>query len=53
MRRVIQHYDTQTEDEAVQEDEMIIENSTQTLMQVPRELVPVIRELIAQYEILH
>jgi len=36
------------EDEAVAEDEAAYEDRTQTLMEVPSELVPAVRELIAK-----
>ncbi|MEK7294626.1 MAG: hypothetical protein AAB049_06575, partial [Nitrospirota bacterium] len=44
------HYEQQTEDEAVAEDEAAFENQTQTVMEVPNELVPAIRELIAKHK---
>jgi hypothetical protein len=49
VRQVLAHYEEQTEDEAVAEDEAAIEESTQTVMEVPHELVPAIRELIAKH----
>lgn len=49
VRRVLAHYEQQTEDEAVAEDEAARENRTQTMMQVPRELVPKIRQMIANH----
>ena len=49
VRRVLAHYETQTEDEAVDEDERAFEKG-QTVIEVPAELMPVIREVIAQYE---
>jgi len=48
VRRVLAHYDEQTEAEAVAEDEASFEDTTQAVMEVPRELVPAIRELIAK-----
>ncbi|MGH8583371.1 MAG: hypothetical protein ACREWG_11420 [Gammaproteobacteria bacterium] len=48
VQRVLAHYEKQSEDEAVAEDEAAAEDPTQTLMEVPRELVPAIRELIAR-----
>jgi len=50
VRQVLAHYEEQTEDEAVAEDEAAIEESTQTVMEVPHELVPAIRELIAKHQ---
>ena len=49
VRRVLAHYEQQTEAEAVAEDEAAFENQTQTAMEVPVELVPVVRELIAKH----
>ena len=49
VRRVLSHYEEQTEEEAVAEDEAAFEQS-QTVMEVPLELVPVVRELIARYK---
>jgi hypothetical protein len=49
VRKVLTHYEEQTEDEAVAEDEAALEESTQTVMEVPHELVPAIRELIAKH----
>ena len=48
VRRVLSHYENQTEDEAVAEDEAAFEAAGQTVMEVPSDLVPSIRELIAK-----
>ena len=48
-RRVLEHYEKQTEDEAVAEDEAAFESRTETVTQVPNELVPAVRELIAKH----
>jgi hypothetical protein len=48
VRRVLQHYQAQSDEEAVAEDEAAYEATTHTVMDVPVELVPVIRELIAK-----
>ena len=50
-RRVLAHYREQTEEEAVTEDEAAFEDQTQTVMEIPNELVPVVRELIAKHEL--
>ena len=50
VRRVLAHYEQQTEEEAVAEDEAAFEDPTQTVMEVPRELVPAIRELIGKHQ---
>ena len=48
VQEVIAHYESQTEDQAVAEDEAAYEDSTQTTMEIPNELVPKVRELIAK-----
>ena len=45
----MEHYDGQTEDEAVAEDEASFEDSSQTFMEIPVKLVPKVRELIAKH----
>ncbi len=51
VRRVLAHYEQQSEEEAVAEDEAALEDPTQTVIVVPRELVPAIRELIAKHRV--
>ena len=48
VKRVLDHYETQTEDEAVAEDEAAWEDLSQTFVEVPNELVPAVRELLAK-----
>lgn len=48
IQRVIEHYENQTEEEAVAEDEAAFKAEGQTVMVVPTELVPEIRKLIAR-----
>ena len=48
LQRVLQHYENQTEDEAVIEDELMWKDPTQTVMEIPTALVPAVRELIAK-----
>jgi hypothetical protein len=50
VRRVLEHYEKQTDEQAVAEDEAAFEDSAQTVMEVPTELVPTIRELIAKHK---
>jgi hypothetical protein len=50
VRKVLAHYEEQTEAEAVAEDEAALEEPTQTVMEVPTALVPAIRELIAKHQ---
>ena len=47
--RVLEHYEWQTEDEALAEDEAAFAERRETIMEVPRELLPAIRELIARF----
>jgi hypothetical protein len=47
VRKVLAHYERQTEEQAVAEDEAAFEDQTQTVMEVPNDLVPAVRELIA------
>lgn len=45
-RKVLKHYESQTEDEAIAEDEAAFELKDQTVMVVPKRLVPAITRLI-------
>ena len=48
VQKVLSHYETQSEEEAVAEDEAAFEDREQTIMGIPNDLVPVVRELIAK-----
>ncbi len=48
VKRVLDHYENQTEDEAVAEDEAAWEDASQTFVEVPNELVAAVRELLAK-----
>jgi type II secretory pathway component PulC len=50
VRRVLEHYEHQTSEEAVAEDEAAFESRNETVMKVPHELVPAVRELIARHQ---
>ena len=50
VRRVLAHYEGQTDEEAVAEDEAPFGNEGETMVAVPRELVPAVRELIGQHQ---
>ena len=50
---VLSHYESQTEDDAAKEDEDVLDDRTQTLMEVPKDLVSVVRELIARHNTRH
>lgn len=47
VRAVLEHYESQTEDEAVAEDEAAFRSREQTVMVVPKKLVPAITKLIS------
>ena len=47
VRKLIAHYEQLDENEQVADDEAATEAEGQTLMMVPNELVPTVRELIA------
>ena len=49
VRRVLEHYEQQTEEEAVAEDEDAFRDNKQAIVEVPHEMLPVIRELIAKH----
>jgi hypothetical protein len=48
VRKVLAHYENQSEDEAVAEDEAAFEAEGQAVMIVPTDLVPAIRQMIAR-----
>ncbi len=48
VKKVLAHYESQSEDESVAEDEAAYETPGQTVMEVPTDLVSAVRELIAK-----
>ena len=50
VQRVLAHYKEQSEEEAVAEDEAAFEDRTQTVMEIPKGLVPAVRELVAKHQ---
>ena len=50
VREVIDYYESQTEEEAAAEHDAALAGPTATLMEVPSELVPAFRELIARHQ---
>ena len=46
--RVLEHYDSQTDEEALAEDEERLDSNSHVVMEVPADLVAEIRELIAK-----
>ena len=49
VQRVLEGYESQTDEEAVAEDEASFEATSHTAMEVPVELVPEVRELIEKH----
>ncbi len=49
VRRVLAHYEEQTEAKAVAEDEATFEDQTRMVMEIPTDLVPAVWELIARH----
>ena len=45
VQRVLRHYDSLSEEEMAAEDEAAFEDSTQVVMEVPKELAPAVRIL--------
>ena len=50
VQKVLAHYERQADDEAVAEDEAAFEDRKQTVMEIPHELVPAVRELLAKHK---
>jgi hypothetical protein len=51
VKQLIAHYEQQTEDEAVAEDEAVFSATPETVMEIPWELLPRVRELLATYQV--
>ena len=51
VQQVIAHYEGQSEEEMVAEDEAAFDPTRATVMEVPPDLVPTVRELIAKHKI--
>ena len=50
VRRVLEHYEGRTEEEEVADDEAAFEQPGQTVMSIPTDLVPAVRDLIAKHQ---
>jgi hypothetical protein len=48
VQKLIAHYDRMSDDELIAEDEASQETEGQTMMMVPTDLVPAVREMIAR-----
>jgi hypothetical protein len=49
VRRLLERYESQSDEEVVAEDEAAFESPTETVMAVPVELVPAVRALIERH----
>jgi hypothetical protein len=50
---LLDHYERQTDDEAAAEHESALSRPDHTLMEIPTELVPAVREIITEHERAH
>jgi hypothetical protein len=50
VNRVIAHCESQSEEEAMAEDEAAWEDASQTFMEIPNDLIPAVRNLLAKRE---
>jgi hypothetical protein len=48
VQRVLEHYEAQSDVEAVAEDEVAYRSTTTTVMKIPVKLVPAVRALLAK-----
>jgi len=53
VRDVLEYYENQTEDEALAEHEAALGRAEHTRMEVPVDLVPAVRQMIAEHEHKH
>jgi hypothetical protein len=49
VKKVLDHYENQSEDDAVTEDESAYKDKTQTFIEIPRKLVPSVRKMLANH----
>jgi hypothetical protein len=49
VRRLLSHYEGQTEEETVAEDEAAFEDESLTFIEVPKEILPEVRRLLARH----
>jgi hypothetical protein len=50
VRKVLEHYESQTDEQAVAEDEATFADHPETVISVPVDLVPAVRELIGKQQ---
>jgi hypothetical protein len=46
---VLHHYESQSEDEGIAEDDAAFADPSHTVMEIPKDLVPAVRELLAKH----
>ena len=51
VQKLLAYYEKQTEEEAVAEDEAVFADNRETVMQIPWELLPRVREMLAKYQL--
>jgi hypothetical protein len=49
VKQVLGHYEAQDDEQAIAEDEAAYETTTHTVMSVPVDLVPLVRDIIANH----
>jgi hypothetical protein len=49
VRKLLEHYESQSDEEAVAEDEAGFDGTSGTAVNVPTDLVPAVRDLIAKH----
>ena len=50
VRKVLAHYERQTDEQAMAEDEAAFADQLETVISIPVDLVPVVRELIGKQQ---
>lgn len=50
VRRVLDHYENQADEQAVAEDEAAFADHPETVISVPVDLIPAVRELIGKHD---
>jgi hypothetical protein len=46
IKKVLKHYENQSETEAAEEDEAAFKDASKTMIEIPRRLIPTIRRLL-------
>lgn len=49
VKQILEHYESQDDEQAIAEDEAAYEATTHTVMSVPVDLVPLVRDIIANH----